>query len=92
MEVLGESYFDEWFSFLLALRNASHEITQSLTLSWRRPLSYRNHSIDLQSKSVDWFLYDSDLHHERAKMAILQDLVIEYEISELLFFIKNNEI
>ena len=25
-----------------------------LTLSWRRPLSYRNQSIDL-----DWFLYDN---------------------------------
>ena len=28
-----------------------------LTLSWRRPLSYRNQSIDLQSKSMDWFLH-----------------------------------
>ena len=28
-----------------------------LTLSWRRPLSYRNQSIDLRSKSMDWFLY-----------------------------------
>ena len=36
-----------------------------LTLSWRRPLSYRNQSIDLQSKSVDWFLYDNSLRHER---------------------------
>ena len=32
-----------------------------LTLSWRRPLSYRNQSIDLQSKSMDWFLYDNGL-------------------------------
>ena len=38
-----------------------------LTLSWRRPLSYRNQSIDLQSKSMDWFLYDRDLRHERVK-------------------------
>ena len=38
-----------------------------LTLSWRRPLSYRNQSIDLQSKSMDWFLYDNDLRHERVK-------------------------
>ena len=38
-----------------------------LTLSWRRPLSYRNQSIDLQSKSMDWFLYDKDLRHERVK-------------------------
>ena len=39
--------------------------TQLLTLSWPRSLSYRNQSIDLQSKSVDWFLYDRDLSHER---------------------------
>ena len=36
-----------------------------LILSRRRSLSYRNHSIDLQSKSMDWCLYDSDLRHER---------------------------
>ena len=38
-----------------------------LTLWWRRSLSYRNKSIDLLSKSMDWFLYDRDLHHERVK-------------------------
>ena len=38
-----------------------------LTLSCRRPLSYRNQSIDLQSKSVEWFLYDNGLRHERVK-------------------------
>ena len=36
-----------------------------LTLSRRRPLSYRNQSTDLQSKSMDWFLYDRGLRHER---------------------------
>ena len=36
-----------------------------LTLSWRRPLSYRNQSIDLLCKSMDWFLYDNGLRHER---------------------------
>ena len=30
-------------------------------------LLYRNHSIDMQSKSMYWFLYDKDLRHERAK-------------------------
>ena len=40
-----------------------------LTLSWRRPLSYRNQSTDLQSKSMDWFLYDHGLCHERVKTA-----------------------
>ena len=31
------------------------------SLSWRRSQSYRNQSIDLHSKPMDWFLYDSDL-------------------------------
>ena len=38
-----------------------------LTLSWRRSLSYRNQSIDLQSKSVDWFLHERGLRYERVK-------------------------
>ena len=38
-----------------------------LTLSWRRPWSYRNQSIDLRRKSMDWFLYDHGLRHERVK-------------------------
>ena len=40
----------------------------TLTLSWRRPLSYRNQSIDLRSKSMDRFLYDNGLRHERVKL------------------------
>ena len=38
-----------------------------LPLSWRRSLPYRNQSIDLQSRSMDWFLYDRDLRHEKVK-------------------------
>ena len=38
-----------------------------LTLSWRMPIPYRNQSIDLQSKSMDWFLYDIGLRNERVK-------------------------
>ena len=30
-------------------------------------LSYKNQSIDLQSKIMDWFLYDRKLHNERVK-------------------------
>ena len=37
--------------------------------SWRKSLSYRNQFIDLQSKSIDWFLYDKYLRHERVKRA-----------------------
>ena len=36
-----------------------------LTLSWWKSLAYRNQSIDLLCKSVDWFLNDRDLRHER---------------------------
>ena len=36
-----------------------------LTLLWRTFRSYKNQSIVLQSKSVEWFLNESDLRHER---------------------------
>ena len=42
-------------------------LSQKINFSWRRSLSYRNQSIDLQSKAVDWFLYDRDLRHERVR-------------------------
>ena len=44
-----------------------NKINFCLTLSWRRPILYRNQSIDLRSKSMDWFLYDIGLRHERDK-------------------------
>ena len=43
-------------------------IIQGLTtFSWRRSLPYSNQSIGFQSKSMDWFLYDRYLRHERVK-------------------------
>ena len=36
-----------------------------LTLSWRRPLSYRNQSIEMLCKPMDWFLYDNGLCQEK---------------------------
>ena len=60
-----------WFVLILFWLNdeSVHQCEQTayLTHSWRRPLSYRNQSIDLQSKSMDWVLYDNDLRHERVK-------------------------
>ena len=50
-----------------AYSNSRSNDFNPLTLSWWRPLSYRNQSIDLQSKSMDWFLYDNGLRHERVK-------------------------
>ena len=38
-----------------------------LTLSCRRPWSYRNQSIDMHCKSMDWFLYNNGPRHERVK-------------------------
>ena len=43
----------------------------ALTLSRWMPLSYRNQSIDLRSKSIDWFLYDNGLRLERVKEILL---------------------
>ena len=41
-----------------------------LTVSWRRPLSYRNQSINLLRKSMDWFPYGNGLRHERVKLIL----------------------
>ena len=60
---------------------AQHE--KKLTLSWRRPLSYRNQSIDLLRKSLDWFLYDIGLRHERVKCN--NDCSFLYQIELFLF-------
>ena len=57
-----------------------------LTLSWRRPLSYRNQPIDLRSKSMDWFLYDNGLRHERVNH--LQSILTEL-ITLILHFARN---
>ena len=45
----------------------AHTYLALLTLSWRRLLSCRNQSIDLQRKWMDWFLYERALRHERVK-------------------------
>ena len=50
---------------VIKLWNRFSQLDYFLTLSWRRPLSYRNQYIDLRSKSIDWLLYDNSLRHER---------------------------
>ena len=35
-----------------------------------RSLSCRNQSTDLTCKSIDWFLYDRDLRHERVEIKV----------------------
>ena len=41
--------------------------------SSQRSLSYTNQSIDLLSKSMDWFIYERDLRHERVKKYLAQN-------------------
>ena len=60
-----------WLKFFLKYSQTE------LTLPWRRSLSYRNHSIDLLNKSMDWFLYDNDLRHERVKRTFNESIDTE---------------
>ena len=39
-------------------------------------LPYRNQSIDLLYKPMDWFLYDNGLHHERVKEPICEKIFL----------------
>ena len=47
-----------------------------LALSWQRSLSYRNQSIDLLYKSLDWFLYDGDLRHKIVNSLMTETVII----------------
>ena len=59
----------------------------SLTLWWRRSLSYINQSIYFQSKSMGWFLYDRDLRHGRIKSYVaLSHARCEFLVTEAYFW------
>ena len=58
-----------------------------LTLSWRRPLSYRNESIDLVRKCMDWFLYDNGLRHERVNDFLKPFHFIRKKIKMIFFLV-----
>ena len=59
-------------------------VPYTLTLSWRKALSYKKKSIDLLCKSVDWFLYDRELRHERVKNNYLT-LFLTWDFSKTFF-------
>ena len=44
--------------------NVALALVYKKVITWRRFLSYRN-QFNLESKSMDWFLHDRDLGHER---------------------------
>ena len=69
------------------------------TFSWRRPLSYRNQSIDLFRKSIDWFLMITasvmkELKWGKMKKNVESNIFFEVEKyyfafeSRLIFFFK----
>ena len=60
------------------INNTNYQENHCLTLSRKRPLSYRNQSIDLQSKSMDWFLYDNGLFLERVNNTADYLLILPY--------------
>ena len=64
-DFLGISLIDyHWWTMVNLLSSLTWPCF-SLTLLWRRSLSYRNNSIDLQCKSImEWFLYDKHIRQE----------------------------
>ena len=58
-----------------------HEV--GLESFMQRSLLYRNQFIDLQKKSMDWFLYDKNLPHERVDALLLAcihwDIILDYD-------------
>ena len=91
LSVTGQKYarynlhYWKWISQTIQSANCASQATNTkkLTLSWRSPLSYRNQSIDLGSKSMDWFLYDNGLRHER--VVINNKTMLKFKISRRRF-------
>ena len=54
-------------------------VKNNLTLSWRRPLSYRN-------QSYIWFLYDKSLHHERVNFKLSQNEIYGNHVTTVTDF------
>ena len=59
-----------------------------LILSWRRLISYRNQSIDVRSKSMDWFLFDIGLRHERVNKGHKYLFFIKVGVANVLLKLK----
>ena len=68
--VVHKSLYNLFIHYCAYVKNL-HKYEFGLILSRRGSLSYRNKSTDLQSKSMNWFLYDKDLRHERVKKHII---------------------
>ena len=56
-----------WWKISLTTLRISRQCCKSLVFISLSSQSYRNQTFDLLNKSIDWFLYDRDLLHERVK-------------------------
>ena len=56
-----------------------------LTLSWRRPLSYRNQANQWTGFYMDWFLYDNGLRHEKVKYRCIFSYQLKISYLEVQF-------
>ena len=63
--VFLKSWDKYWLSDIFRDYREVKWVWKGLTLLWRGSLSYRNQSIDFFCKSMDWFLYNRGLRHER---------------------------
>ena len=62
-------FISDWFCQTLALQLSSLMLQNTgKHYLWRRSLLFRSQSIELQNKSMDWFLYNGDLRHKRIKI------------------------
>ena len=91
-------YFVRMFPFISELSSFLYSILlkywKLFTLLWRRFLSYRNQSIDLQSISMDWFLYDRDFRHARVKIKRprVGSGIMYLEVEKLSKFLKHSDV
>ena len=67
---------------LFSIKNTFYD-KMDLTLSWRRPFSYRKQSIYLFRKSMDWFLYDNGVRHEKVKCFLFSSDVMISSLGSL---------
>ena len=74
---------------ICSVKTLPHNLPNDLILLRRRPLSYRNQSIDLRSKSVDWFLYDNGLRLERVNISGIYYKNAHIRKEHTLYLMKN---
>ena len=89
--ILRKLLFNFLKSWLKCFVTSSNITKKSSTLSRRRSLAYRNQSIYLQTKSMDWFLYDRQLRHKDLNTTFFTSLCSTSEMllthfSPLLYF------